>query len=229
MGLRDKIKSVFLVEEESSDITPQTNKAQVPSVNTSNVQSAQVISSSKLAGEVSQKIVDELCNVLNERNLPGPDYLEVRNAANALKEILNDDNQALKTAFVTIKTTNPDFTKQIVFDSIDAYIKIVENERLQGKKSLEDKRNIEINARENSISDLGAANVNCQTEIETHEKKISELRTKILKNSESITSIRTEIAKSEVIITKQELDFNSSVDFMLSKLNNDKQNLLKLL
>ncbi|GHT40602.1 hypothetical protein FACS189437_06420 [Bacteroidia bacterium] len=224
MSLKDKIMSAFLVEEEEAK--PESNNTTASSVAvTQPTQSVPVAGT----GEVNQKMVDELSTVLEERNLQGPDYLEMRNAANALKEVLNDDNQALKTAFITIKATHPNFTKEIVFNSLDTYLKIIEDERLQGKKALEAKRNKEVHERETFITDMDASNDKCQKEIETLENQINTLRARIVKNKESIAAVRSEINQAEAVIRKQELDFNASVDFMMSRLTADKQNLTKLL
>jgi hypothetical protein len=235
MSLKDKLKNVFLVETEETDdqaVAPQSVPAKTAKTDTpgGGVLFQPVAASlSGVAGEVNQKMVDELCTVLDEQNLPGPDYIEVRNAANALKEVLADDNQALKTAYITIRTTHPDFNKDIVLKSIDSYVKIIENERQQGKKSLATKRDKEIRTREETIAKAIEAIAAWQKEIEEKEKQINTLRTQIAKNNENITALRGEISNAEVLIQKQDLDFNASVDFMLLKLNNDKQNLNNIL
>lgn len=59
----------------------------------------------------------------------GPDYLEIKTAADAMKSYLPDENQRFLVSFASIKATSPKLTKKVVTDSIDEYVKYVENER----------------------------------------------------------------------------------------------------
>ena len=75
--------------------------------------------------EVSEAIVKSLWQVLIDKNLPGPDYLEVKNNASALQEMNLPMEKCYEAGFRTLKASYPNFTKEALLASIDTYIGIV--------------------------------------------------------------------------------------------------------
>ncbi|MDR2848758.1 MAG: hypothetical protein LBV39_06595 [Bacteroidales bacterium] len=232
MGLGEKIKKVFLVEEEDEPVKVQpvaSAATAAPLVTTPAVSTADLAVQGEISAEVNQKMVDELCIILDEKNLPGPDYLEVRNAANALKEVLPDDNQRLKTAFITIKTTSPAFDKDVVLKSIDTYIGIIKQEYAEEKKALNAKRQSSVGAREVAVQSHIDEIAKGQADIEKLQKQIADINASIVQHNVHISELKNEIVQNKNLLLKQELDFDASVNFMIKKLENDKQTFIAIL
>lgn len=86
--------------------------------------------------ETNETIVKNLWQVLIDKNLLGPDYLEVKNTAAALQTMNLPLDKCHEAAFRTLNAPNPDFTKQKLLDSIDTYIDFIKQEQSDGKKDV---------------------------------------------------------------------------------------------
>lgn len=51
------------------------------------------------AGDVDTKLVELLERKINEANLPGPDYLELLQSAEQMRQYISDETTRLKAAF----------------------------------------------------------------------------------------------------------------------------------
>ncbi|GHV57042.1 hypothetical protein FACS1894182_04900 [Bacteroidia bacterium] len=222
MAFKDKFKSIFLTEiGETEEPVVAPNPAPRPVV-----APAVVVSTN---GEVNQKMVDGLCEVLDEKNLEGPDYLEIKQASEALKAVLPDQTQRFQAAFASMKANSPKLTKQVVLDSIAIYIKLLEEERQQGKLSLNGKRKKEIGDKEQVVSASTAEITELQLEIECLRKQIEETGAKIHAKQAGIAATQSKISEAKLSLDKQENDFDKSVDFMINQLITDKNLLNSIL
>ncbi|MDR0874426.1 MAG: hypothetical protein LBN27_13345 [Prevotellaceae bacterium] len=222
MAFTDKFKSIFLTEVED-----KTENPPIAPLSVSPITAVPVAISTN--GEVNQKMVDGLCEALDEKNLEGPDYLEIKQASEALKSVLLDPAQRFQAAFTSMKANFPKLTKQTVLDSIDAYTKILEGERQQGKLSLNGKRKKEIIDKEQFISKNDAEIIELQAEIERLKKQIEEINVKINAKRANIASTQSQIGEAKILLDKQENDFDKSVDYMINQLTSDKNLLNSIL
>jgi chromosome segregation ATPase len=222
MAFKDKFKSIFLAEMEEKAETLSPSKPNPQPVSTPTV----AVSAN---GEVNQKMVDGLCEALDEKNLEGPDYLEIKQASEALKTVLPDPTQRFQAAFASMKANFPKFTKQVVLDSIDTYIQVLESERQQGKLSLNGKRKKEINDKEQLISNSTAEITEMQMQIERLKKQIEEVNTKIQTKQTAISATESQINNAKISLDKQENDFDKSVDYVINQLTTDKNLLNSIL
>lgn len=79
---------------------------------------------------IDEGLFETLAGVIEESNIPGPDYVELIQAADSMGEAgMDDTTKRYQTAFKVIKSMNPTFTKEIVLNSIDEYIRILDKER----------------------------------------------------------------------------------------------------
>lgn len=94
------------------------------------------------SGDVDTKLVELLERKINEANLPGPDYLELLQSAEQMKQYIPDETTRLKAAFGSIQGMDPRMTKDVVLASIDTYLGVIEAERGKAKlrkETVEDK------------------------------------------------------------------------------------------
>jgi len=165
--------------------------------------------------ETNETIVKNLWQVLIDKNLPGPDYLEVKNTAAALQTMNLPLDKCYEAAFRTLNASNPDFTKQKLLDSIDTYIDFIKQEQLDGKKECEKKRQVQIGEKTERVKQL----VEHKKELE---KQIKDLQEQVLQSDNSITQLQQDIELSTAEINKQEIIFNNSIECVIASLNNDK-------
>ena len=126
------IKSLFVEEtntEEVKDTTVETsnnsnNKPNVESnISTSNVQSPASIPSDASVNsgkeEVNQELLNKLCNYLETCKIEGGDYMQLKKAANSDgMKVIPDETVRFQAAYATLKSVNPNLTKDIIINSI---------------------------------------------------------------------------------------------------------------
>lgn len=207
-------KSFFIKEDEGekqkvekkTDVTPiQTTTT---NVTPSPVQSSTVIS------EVDEAGLKHLWEVLADRNLPGPDYLEIRNFSESLRATGDPIEKRMQSAFLMLKAQHPDFSKDVLLKSIETYRAFISEEKKDGQSQFEAKRLEKIGNKESVIS-------NTELEIEKRQSQIEELKRSIEEMKSSINSIKQEIQVSTEEINREEQKFKATFDFFMNVLDND--------
>ena len=100
--------------KESETVKPRTSQeasapatVAVPSPVVTSVPAPTIMAS----GDVDTKLVELLERKINEANLPGPDYLELLQSAEQMKQYIPDETTRLKAAFGSIQGMDPRMTK----------------------------------------------------------------------------------------------------------------------
>ena len=126
--------------KESETVKPRTSQeasapatVAVPSPVVTSVPTPTIMAS----GDVDTKLVELLERKINEANLPGPDYLELLQSAEQMKQYIPDETTRLKAAFGSIQGMDPRMTKDVVLASIDTYLGVIEAERGKAKLRME--------------------------------------------------------------------------------------------
>lgn len=169
----------------------------------------------------SEDVVKTLWNTLIERNLPGPDFLELKQNASALANLGLSIEKQYEGAFNVLKTQYPDFDKQTIINSIDKYISFVNEEQENGKQQCAKKRADAIGTKQTRVAQLTE---NSQDIL----KKIDALKAEYENVLKSIDTLNTEIENSTVELNRQEQLFNNSIAVVLGSLNADKQKISSL-
>lgn len=152
------IKSLFVEEtntEEVKDTTVETsnnsnNKPNVESnVSTSNVQSPTSIPTDASVNsgkeDVNQELLNKLCNYLETCKIEGGDYMQLKKAANSDgMKVIPDETVRFQAAYATLKSVNPNLTKDIIINSIDTYISEMNKQYDIAIKQIEEKRKINV-------------------------------------------------------------------------------------
>lgn len=170
-----------------------------------------------IEGQVDNTLLQKLCQAMEESNLPGPDYLELKNVANndEMKKAMSDEIQRLTVAFITMKSSSPDMTRDRVLNSIDKYINMMENERKAGHEQLDQVWQERVESQRSAV-------LEAEAEIANLQKKLQELVQFVqTKNSEIAT------ASNECNINKA--NFDATVDFLVTNLAEDKAKLTNVL
>lgn len=163
-----------------------------------------------------EEMVNKLWQVIIEENLPGPDYVELRNNVAALSKsgLTNDENQIFKAAYNVLKMSYPQLTKEIISNSIEKYKDIIENEKKNGLDQFEELRKTKVGSK--------------NAEIETLKKRRETLEEEIRKKKEELGNIAIQLDKLEdevqentSTINRQIEKFESSVKKVLQVLDSD--------
>lgn len=217
------IKNAFVTEIPDEVPSTTVNKAtqEVPTVNQT-VPPAPIFSTTTstpktIEGQVDDELLQKLCQVMEESNLPGPDYLELKNVANndEMKKAMPNETQRLNVAFITMKSSSPDMTKERVLSSIDTYIQMMENERKAGHEQLDLIWQERVESQRSAV-------IEAEAEIANIQKKLQELVQFVQTKNNEIAA-----ASNECNINKA--NFDATVDFLVNNLTEDKGKLINIL
>jgi alpha-D-ribose 1-methylphosphonate 5-triphosphate diphosphatase PhnM len=216
----NSIKSAFVTEipDENPAIdvntsTPVSTPVSTPKI----VMPASIQVPGVIEGQVNDELLQKLCQVMEDSNLPGPDYLELKNVANNddMKRTVPDEAQRLMVAFITMKSSNPDMTKERVIKSIDEYVGMMENERKTGHEQLQYIWNEKVDSQ--------------KILVENAEKRIAELQKELQEQIAFVQSKNNEIAAASNECNINKANFDATVDFLVKNLSDDKVKLNQIL
>ena len=212
------IKSAFVTEipDEAPAVVENNVKKEVSTPQTTSQPMFTVTSapaSNVIEGQVNDELLQKLCQVMEDSNLPGPDYLELKNVANndEMKKAMPNEIQRLTVAFITMKSSSPEMTKERVLNSIDSYIQMMENERKAGHEQLDQIWNVKVESQRAAVSDA--------------EHEIASLQQRLQERIEFVRTKTNEIAEESNKCNINKANFDATVDFLVNNLANDKTKL----
>lgn len=221
-----KLKDLF-IQSDSTPAAPAVDVAApirketfAPIATSVNVSSAPSPSTatSVMANEA---VVATLWDAIIGRNLPGPDYLELKNNASALEDLPLSEEQRLSAAFKVLKKSYPQFTKDVILRSIDTYLGIVEEERQKGKTECQ-------NLRISTVGEKEARLKQFRESAEEIRRQIKELEKQYEEANSSASSLEHEILTAKQDLETKEKMFESSVETVREVLLNDKTKIATL-
>lgn len=221
-------KELFIKEEKNAESVKVENSPTIVKEIIPKVESAAPVvnpmvreSTSTNSAFVDKEIESKIWDKIISKNLPGPDYIEFKNVAAGLVDITPDESMQMKGAFNVLKRTYPTFTKEIITNSIDTYITIVNEERELGLKECEGIRKTRIGDRVDTINNMK----NSASEIL---KQIDELKKKYETINSDITKLELEVTDATNEIARKEEVFKNSVQSVIDTLNSDKAKVVNL-
>ena len=192
MSFFKKALSSFVEFEE--DPAKPTEKATTTVVPT---QSYQTIPTSNFQANVveAEKFEKYFDKMLDDANLPGPDYYEFFKTSETLRAHLADENARISSAFAVLKIQG--LTKEKLLETAGQYKLMVEKDRTVFEEALKQKLAAEVGERQNKcvgiesqikanleqIQNLAQANSENQTVLEQLKKEIVDEENKIKNNN----------------------------------------------
>lgn len=200
--------------KESETVKPRTSQeASAPA--TVAVPSSVPTPTIMASGDVDTKLVELLECKINEANLPGPDYLELLQSAEQMKQYIPDETTRLKAAFGSIQGMDPRMTKDVVLASIDTYLGVIEAERGKAKLRMEKLRKETV---EDKAEELKATNL-----------RIEQLREELKTLTDKSIDLNSEIQKNTAETAAFEARTNATIDKVTNRLSEDKVRLAQIL
>ena len=166
------------------------------------------IDSTAIVGKVDKTLLAKLCGVLDDQSVEGIDYVKFKKSVDSLKAIQPEEDMRFTSAFLTLKATNSAFSKEYLLQTIDKYIKLMEQERKVGMDQLKTLRSNSVDKK------IG--------EIEQTRKKVDKMKAEIQELTKFIAETEAKIADKQNEIVIKEADFNTTIDTMLNQLRNDR-------
>ncbi len=159
--------------------------------------------------EIDEGVLDNIIAMLDEKNLPGPDYLELKKAANdeVLLQSIPDEKMRFSVSYATLKAASPSLSKKQILQSILTYIQYIEDERERGTEQFNKLWQDQVVAREEAIEKAKA-------EIAELEAKLEKLKTFAQEQEGQVVAVKADCGKKKK-------EFNATVDYMIGKLRMD--------
>lgn len=177
--------------------------------------------SSEQSEAINEELFAKLGKVIEESNIPGPDYVELVTLANGKDEqtgefvMAGDEAARYSTAFRAIKLMNPNFTKEIVLNSIDEYIRILEAERTNAIGELQDIWNRDVAMPE--------------AELKKTEDEIAQLQKRLNELTAFAAQKRESVEKAKIDSQSKRSSFENTFKVVKGRLVEDKQKLTNIL
>ena len=161
------------------------------------------------AAEIDEGVLDNIIAMLDEKNLPGPDYLELKKAANdeVLLQSIPDEKMRFTVSYATLKAASPSLSKKQILQSILTYIQYIEDERARGIEQFNKLWQEQVVAREEAVEKAKA-------EIAELEAKLEKLKTFAQEQEGQVVAVKADCGKKKK-------EFNVTVDYMIGKLRMD--------
>lgn len=204
------LKSLFIVSEEE----PESSKteAKQSSENVSKQPTALPPIQKPHTGNIDNSILDKLIQALEDNNQSGFDYLEFRKALLTLSSMQMDEATKFQSTFATAATMGVTLEKLI--ESINFYIKVLNNEEDKFKKAIKEQTTLNI---DDKLKERDRIN----NIIKEKSNQIKKLTEEIRMHQSETEKIVSTIEQAEKKIKETSLNFETSLNVIKKELEQD--------
>lgn len=214
------IKNLFFENDEisskgvNSKTKEQPQVAASPAANTAvplSVQSQQPQQvQSLMVGVADDRFITMIEAAIEKANIPGLDYLELKQAILKMSNLAIDERTKFLSAFAGFEIQG--CTKESLISAIDAYINVVNEEKNAFNAELSEKLKTEVTGK--------------REQMEKNQEEITRLNEMILSLNTENVKLGQEASQSEMNLKMAESNFNQSAQTVITKMENDKQKLI---
>ncbi len=210
MGFADFIKKAVFEEEGKTE--QQIQKSEVVVSTPITTPSPEPQPTKKVESLLDEDMLKKLEKRLRDENLPGPDYLELKEAAEDEDFVRDesDEGKRYRQAYKNMKRFFPDakISKQSIISAVDHYIAVIEKQQEDGMRELATKRSANIDEEEKAVSKLSE-------DISALEERLQNLKAERDQKNEKILKSRGEFDLKEA-------KFKTNIGYVLDVLKQDK-------
>jgi len=165
---------------------------------------------------LDEKSVDFLVKALEKNNLPGFDYIEFKQALQALKGMDLAEDTAYKSAYATAQTVG--LTREKLLKTARHYKKVLANEKVQFDAALQKQIKQRIEGKQTEVAKL-------RQQIADYQKKIEQLEAKIQQSQETIEKQDDLIQSAKERIESTKDGFESTLQSITNEIDRDIENI----
>lgn len=167
-----------------------------------------------------EKFTKHFEDLMDSANLPGHDYYEFLKVAQKLEHLIIDEKTRLTSAFASLSVQG--LTKDILINSANKYIDIIEKDKEGFDDALKQKIDKEIGSRKSQID-------NAQSQIEANNQKIQELAKQITTFQTQIQDLKKQCDEVETTIRKNTQSFSIAHDAIVNTIKTDIQKIQSII
>lgn len=218
----DVFKNAIFVQEDDKD--SKNSKKEKPSLipkpeATPDKKEGQevTIKPTSSAGKIDDGYLNMLEEKLEQENIPGPDYLELKHAAMSEEMVKEepDEGKRYRQAFSSMRQFFPGVDEERIFSSIRHYKQVMETEKKDALEDLERKIQEQV--------------VAFQQKIKTEEEKLEEQQQALDKRRAALESEKKAVLEREEALNNKSKDFVATIDFVIGTIDDDDRKLKEYL
>jgi len=225
MSVFDKIKSLFIVEEES--VQNQNNPSQDAKINTTptTVETSKTNTTTNptptnSGGTITDKFTDVLLKALSDNNIEGFDYLEFRQGLLSLAKMPMDEATRFQAAFSMAQAMGA--TPQKLIETGNLYLKVLEGELNKFNEAVVNQSNTMIGSKQSEIKQLNEF-------IQQKSQQIKKLTEELQQHQQRIDVLNKELAESNSKVENTKNNFLATYKNVTDTIKSDISNIQKYL
>ena len=219
--LKSAVGTFVEFQPDGAEENKQEPQVQTVTIPITKMPSVSVDGTTQQTEVIDEALFETFGSVIEAANIPGPDYVELLTLANGKDEVTGefvmagDEAARYASAFRAIKLMSPNFTKDIVLNSIDEYIRILEAERTNAMAELQEIWNRDVATPE--------------AELKKTEDEIGQLQKRLAELTTFASQRRQEIDKAKVDNQAKRASFEYTFNVFKSRFVDDKEKLTNIL
>lgn len=211
MGKGAFLKGLIFKDSENGSTEPEKAAANSgTAVNPVTSYNSVSTGSPSIKGVADNKFIEMLEKIIEESNMPGPDYFEFKQATENMKTIVPDERIQFQTVFSVLSLQK--CTKEVLLSSLDHYVQIIQNEKANFDAEVSGAYKEKVQGK------MDQAN-RAKQELEGLTKRMAELNNLVL-------SLSQEAQAEEMKIKATEANFKASADIIINEMLSDKQKII---
>lgn len=211
------------VEEKTTEENPSDNNQEVKNTtpkaenkkSTISFVPPTVTNPGQVVGKLDKEIFEKLSLAIEENNLNGNDFLEFMQSLNKLQNLTVDEKTKFNMVFATLSTSSGGMNKEVLLNSIDHYMKVIESEKNVFGNEMGKATTEMVDEKESYIEQLSKS-------AQEKAEQIQKLTQEIQEINNEVASVKTEVAQSKVSIAQKQADFDVSVQQLEGQINDYK-------
>ena len=209
----DKLKRLFIVEDESSKKVPQQKTAtNAPTPSSASEIPMRSQSSPSVTGTPTDKFTNILFGAIEANDLDGFDYLEYKESLQSLSKMNMDEATRYKSAFAMAQTMGA--TPQKLIDSIVHYRNVLAKEQSKFDQALGNQRTKQIDGEHQKIKQL-------QQGIAAKKEQLKHIEEQIANDEKALEQSKAGIEGAESRINETKANFIASFEMIVGQLDQD--------
>jgi chromosome segregation ATPase len=163
-------------------------------------------------GILDKKFADHLSKLMDDSNLTGHDYYEMKQALKAMDTLPIEESAKYQAAFATLSTMGVSLVKLI--ETANQYIEILNREKVKFAEETNSQVGSKVNSKEKEIEALTAQN-NRKAE------QIQQLTNEITTNQQAMAKLQAEISENTIKIQNAKNNFDVTHENFVAKIQSD--------
>lgn len=226
--------AIFEQEEIQQDSEKKVEQPQPSSVHQNEQRpapSSTVPPTGPYSGTIRRHFAELISESVEQADIPGPDYRELKDAyeTEEMKQNIPDQTTRWKTCFSMMRMMNKGLTKGHIIASIDTYASVVDNEKKNALKQIQEKYDELVGRKGVAVAETEKRIKDAEDEIKKLQEKINTINESIAGDRAFIEKARAEIAAGEAEINADRADLEVTAETIKRTLTEDKATLEAIL